>query len=1221
MLSKELAPDPVGGQIISRPTPHAGPDSASKSGLPYAINMMHRPKSQSQGLSLAAPAIAALGVVLSLSAVGSAPAAQPTGPYTSVSQSDSAAGMLRYPDVSAEQIVFVFANDLWLVSRDGGLAQPLASPGGSERAPKFSPDGDTIAFQGNYEGNTDIYTVGVGGGLPFRVTHHPSTEQLSEWTSDGRLIFTTSGLSGQGRAGKMFAVSAEGGLPEQLSIPYGYNGTMRSGGSLLAYTPNVRDNRNWKRYRGGMATDIWLFDLEAKTSQQVTTWEGTDSIPMWHRGTLYYLSDAGPEARLNIWKFNRTNSEHSQVTRFGDFDVKWPSVGPGDRGQGEIVFQNNTGLFLLDLGTEIARMIPVSVPGVQDTLRTKTVDVAPFLANGGASPTAKRAAVEARGDIWTLPADEGRPRNLTATSGIGERDPSWSPDGRWIAYFSDASGEYELTITQSDGRGETRQLTSGSVGYRYDPTWSPDSTKIAFSDRSGSIYIHTIGAGEDGEDGTTVLVDQDTNSEWGVTVNWSHDSRWLAFVNRGQRTTSAGFERGALQSSIFLFDSTKSELHQVTSDMFSDSSPAFDRKGDFLYFSSDRNFSSQNGSSIDGSYIHEDTAVLLAVPLREDVAYPWTPKSDEEEWGDESDDDDADEESGGDSEGDDAAEEASDDDESEDGEATDESDDASDDAESEGEAEEEDSEEEPIEPLEIDLEGFERRAILLPVAPGAFAQLAVNDKDQLLYARRGEDGGIKLFDIHSDDREEEDVTAGGRFGMSADGAHILLPQGRGLAIADAKADSTPKAISMADMNATIAPREEWAQLYRDAWRLFRDYFYAGNMHGVDWDAVYAQYRPMIDACVTRNDVDYVIRETIAELNVGHAYLRGGPLERGSRVSGGLLGCDYTLENGAYRIASIIEGGVWDADARGPLSQTGVDVKAGDYLLAVNGIPVDAAQDPWAALVGQGGKAVELTVSVNPTLDDEARRVWVTALNSERTLRYRQWIEQNRATVFEKSGGTVGYVYVPDTGFTGRNDFFRQLYGQANMDALIIDERWNGGGFLPTREIEALNRPISNYFGRRWATSMPVPGDSHQGPKCMLINRDAGSGGDMFPYLFKEAGLGKLIGTRTWGGLVGYSGSPTLIDGAVLSIPSFAFIELDGTWGVEGHGVDPDLVVMDDPAKMQNGGDPQLDAAIALMESELQGNAPIPFPRPDDPVRAGMGLSEADRNGYLDGKDM
>ncbi len=1187
--------------------------------------------------------------------------------------------MLRYPDVSDTSIVFVYANDLWLVPREGGAAQPLASPPGAERNPRFSADGKTVAFSGNYEGDSDIYTISTGGGLPFRVTHHPGGDMFSDWTADGRLIFSTSAFSGQRRAPKMFTVGSGGGLPDQVSIPYGLNGTIHKDGKMLAYTPNARDGRNWKRYVGGTASDVWLFNLEDKSSRRVTDWEGTDSFPMWHGDDLYFVSDRGPAHRLNVWKFDVASGEHTQVTTFTDFDVKWPAIGPGDQGQGEIVFQNNSGLFLLDLGTKATRPVNVEIPGATETVRARMVDTSDSIASASISSTGKRAVVEARGDIWTLPAKKGKPRNLTATSGIAERDPSWSPDGRWIAYFSDETGEYELFVKQSDGRGETKQLTSGTEGFKYSPTWAPNSEKIAFSDRSGTIYLHDI------EAGTTRIIDQNGFIEWGVSVNWSHDSRWLTYTNTGDE---------AMRSNVVIFDTTTDEKRVVTSNMFEDSSPTFDRKGDFLYFGSVRNFNGQQGSMIDSNYVYTDGEVLLAVPLREDVEFPWTPKSDEESWDEEESDDeeDADDEEG-----------ESEDEESEDGEETPAEDDgvsgsysgtltmegapemnvsanlsldgtaltgdvssplgsaevageldpesgecsgtlaldSGDDVSFEGTIKDgslkwtvstdegdviviaeraeaaggddddaEDDEEEAAETVEIDFEGFEHRAIQLPMAPGNFGSLSVNDKGHLLYVRRG--SGIKAYDIHSDDQVEKTVTGGGGFELSADGKQMLLGRGSGVSIGKAGEGSSPKSVKTDGMEARIDPRQEWPQVYRDAWRFFRDYFYAGNMHGVDWSAVYEQYLPMIAFCTNREDVDYVMRELVSELNVGHAYVRGGPMERGPRVGVGLLGCDYALENGAYRIANIVEGGVWDSDARGPLSMPGVDVNEGDYLLEVDGLALDTTMDPWAAFLGKAGKAVELTVSTSPTVDDTARKVMVKTLRSENNLRYREWIEGNRAMVEEISGGRVGYVYVPDTGQNGRNNLFRQFYGQSHMDAMIIDERWNGGGQFPNREIEALDRPRTNYWGRRWGRSMATPGDSHQGPKCMLINRDAGSGGDMFPYLFRQAGLGKLIGTRTWGGLVGYSGSPQLVDGGSLAVPSFGFYELDGSWGVEGHGVDPDIEVMDDPALMQNGADPQIAVAVQQMLQELESGAYQAPPRPADPDRRGMGLPESDR---------
>ena len=517
----------------------------------------------------------------------------------------------------------------------------------------------------------------------------------------------------------------------------------------------------------------------------------------------------------------------------------------------------------------------------------------------------------------------------------------------------------------------------------------------------------------------------------------------------------------------------------------------------------------------------------------------------------------------------------------------------------------------PAERVEIDLDGFEARAFALPISSGQFGRLAVNDKGQLIYLRRGK--GIQLFDLDDDEKAEKTVSAAGQaFDISADGKKLLVLAGGDAQIQGASAGGSAKPIPTGGMTAHIHPREEWSQIFVEAWRLQRDFLYVGNMHGVDWPAVREQYGKMLADCVTRSDVSYVIREMIAELNIGHAYYSGGDVETAPSVGVGLLGVDWSFENGAYRFAHFVEGAAWDVDARNPLRAGGADVKLGDYLLAVNGVPIDTSLDPWAAFIGTVGSTVTLTVSENPTLDDAARDVVVTPIASERSLRFREWIEKNRAHVAEQSGGRVGYIYVQNTGVPGQNDLFRQFFGQAHLDGLIIDERWNGGGQIPTRFIELLDRPVTNYWARRDGKDWVWPPDAHHGAKCMLINGLAGSGGDMFPWLFRQSNLGKLIGTRTWGGLVGISGNPGLIDGGYTSVPTFGFYEKDGTWGVEGHGTDPDIEVIDDPALMVDGGDPQLDAAIEHMLGEIRRAPHVPPRRPAPPDRSGMGIPETDQ---------
>ncbi len=1105
------------------------------------------------------------------------------------------AGMLRYPDVSASHVAFVYANDIWIAPRTGGVATPLASPPGSEQFPRFSADGKTIAFVGNYDGNRDLYTISIDGGVPVRVTHHPAAETLCDWTPDGRLLFFYNGQAGLQRQVQLFTTAAAGGLPEQLPVPYGAFGSISPDGAWLAYTPHTIDFRTWKRYRGGMATDIWLFNLKDHSSKRITEFDGTDSLPMWNGKTVYYLSDEGPSHKLNIWAYDTASAKREQITRFDEFDVKWPSIGPGPAGKGELIFQYGSELRLLDLATRQPTTLQIIIPGDRPRIRPRQVETNGLIASWDISPTGKRAIVEARGDVYTIPAQKGSPRNLTRTTGVAERDPVWSPDGKWIAYFSDASGEYELYLAPGDETGAAKRVTTSDPKaydqpfdkldraalpsyYRTMKRFSPDSKKLVFGDIAGALYLHDVDTGQ------TRRFDVDP---WAGSpgVSWSHDSNWVAYSKGGENR----------QSAIWLYRVDTDELHQVTSGVFNDTWPVFDRKGDFLYFASSREFSSPMYEDLGTSFIYADLDHLYAVPLRKDVKSPYLPKSDEEEP---------------------KKEEAKSDAASQPATAT-VSAPASSAPASSGPAS---SAEADKKPLVIDLDGFERRAVELPMRRGNFSQLAVNHDGKLLYVRqpaRGGGGGaaIKLFDVNDEKKEEKTVLDGaGFFVMSSDGKKILTRVGGATAIVDAGPDQKmDKPMSLAGMSATIDAREEWRQIFTDAWRIMRDYFYVPNMHGLDWPKLREQYAAMLPDCVCREDVSYIIAELISELNVGHAYLAGqGDVESQPSQSVGMLGCDFALADGAYRITKIQEGGAWDADARGPLSQPGVDVKEGDYLLAVNGVALDTRKDPWAAFQGLAGRTVTLTVSEHPQLDDKARRVVVDLMGGEADVRYRAWVESKRKYVADRTDGKVGYVYVPNTGIQGQNELFRQFYGQVDKAALIIDERWNGGGQIPTRFIELLNRPVTNYWARRHGNDWTWPPDSMQGPKCMLINGLAGSGGDMFPWLFRYNKIGKLIGMRTWGGLVGISGNPGLIDGGSITVPTFGFYETDGTWGVEGHGIDPDIEVIDDPARMTDGGDPQLDAAITLMLDEIKAHPYVPAKRPPAPDRRGMGLRPEDK---------
>ena len=1119
-------------------------------------------------------------------------------PFTVGADVQPHGGMMRYPDVSATHIVFVYADDIWVVLRSGGTASPLASPPGGEAFPRFNPDGQTIAFSGNYDGNFDIYTVAIDGGIPQRVTYHSSGERLCDWTFDNRLLFAMNGLGGLGRQVQLFTVQEAGGLPKRLPVPYGGYGAISGDGQWLAYTPRNRDFRTWKRYRGGWASDIWLFHLDNHTSKKITDWEGTDTIPMWHGRKIYYLSDAGPNHRLNIWCYNLETNERKQVTNFKDYDVKWPSNGPGSNGEGEIIFEYNTKLYLLNLANEQAIPVNISIPGARPKLRPIRKDVSGRLSDWYLSPNAKRVLVESRGDIWSLPAKNGTPRNLTRTSGIAEREPSWSPDGKWITYLSDESGENEIVIRPADGSGKPETVTSMGAGYRYQPTWSPDSKWMVFTDHESRFYLLDV------EQRKVRHFDRVnmTGWRWGVPMQFrfSSDSQWLTYTKPNMDNMNVAM----------LYNVPKDELHQITSGMFVDYLPTFDRKGDFLYFFSEREISRPKYADAGLTFTYQDTAVLHAIPLRKDVSNPFKAKSDEEE----ADKDEEDKEKDKDKEDDPGEKPEGEDPNDTNSKESEESDDEScesADQDDEKEDEKKDKDKEEPKPVEIDIENMEMRAFRVPIERGRFAYLAVSDKNHVIYLRRGEESVLQSFDPNDEKREEKTILKKVNFvQMTPNGKKLLVRSEGKTGIIDAKPDQKlENLVIVKPMDVMIQPRDEWRQIFTDAWRFMRDYFYDPHMHRVDWPAVRKQYEAMLDDCVSRRDVGYVISEMISEVNAGHTYYGGGDVDSGPSESIGYLGVDFELDQGYYRISKLYEGGIWDTDARSVLHELDEkDAEQCKYLFKVNGIPVDTSKAPWAAFEGLAGQTVTLTVGAAPNPED-ANNVVVKLLGSEYELRYRDWVESNRQYVEKESAGRIGYIHVPDTGNRGQRELFRQFYGQMNKGALIIDERWNGGGNIADRFIELLNRPIYLHLFERYENDWRIPTLSHQGPKCMLINGEAGSGGDIFPYLFRKAGLGKLIGMRTWGGVIGISRNPSLIDGARLTVPFITFYETDGTLTMEGHGVDPDIEVIDDPALMTDGGDPQLDAAIKHMLEEIERNPYVPAKRPPYPDRSGMGILE------------
>jgi tricorn protease len=1057
------------------------------------------------------------------------------------------ARMFRYPAVSQTQIAFVYAGDIWIVAKKGGTATRLSSPRGEESFPRFSPDGTKIAYSAAYDGNTDVYVVGVTGGEPVRLTYHPMPDRLIGWHPDGkRVLFASGRESGRQRYSQFYLVGLDGGLPEKLPVPYGEFGAFGPDGTELVYMPMSQDFRTWKRYRGGWAPDLWLFNLKTLASRNLTSDPANDAQPMWRGDTIYFLSDRGAAERNNIWALDVATGKPRQLTQFTDFDITFPSIGPD-----AIVFQAGGRLYLLDLTSEQATEVPIRVVTDETTLRPRTAKADALVTDASVSPTGKRAAFSARGDILTVPAEHGAVVNLTRTSGLAERYPRWSPDGKTVAYWSDKSGEYELTLRPADGSGAEQKVTSLGPGFRYAPCWSPDSKKIAFIDQAARIRILDVAADR--------LTEIDRSPDWiahggleAFRFRWSPDSRRLTYARPAATSNNA----------IFIYDTKSGQLHQATSGYLNDTLPVFDPEGKYLFYASDRAFEPIY-SSFDNSWTYANSTQLVAVTLRKDVKSPLEARNDAEspaaETKPEKPDQKKDEKAAA-------------------------------------------SDVRPTPPanVDIDVDGFESRAVVLPPKAGNYADLqAVAGK--LLYRRPPRAGlnddksPILFFDLQ--EREEQTVLddADG-FEATFDGKKLLVAQKKKYAIVDIKpAQKFEKPLATGDIEVPVDPRAEWRQIFTDVYRFERDFFYDPNMHGVDWAGLRDRYAKLLNDAVTRWDVNFVLGEFIAELNSSHTYRGGGDEEQAPQRSVGMLGVDWELANGAYRIRRIVRGGPWDASARSPMEEPGVNVKAGDYVLAVNGVPLDTKADPWASFQGLGDRTVVLTVGGTPSATD-ARQVVVKCLSDEIDLRFRAWIEERRQIVDKATGGTVGYIYVQSTGVDAQNELMRQFMAQWKKDGLIIDERWNSGGQIPDRFIELLNRPLLAYWAVRDAPSQRWPPIAHRGPQVMLINGWSGSGGDAFPFYFREAGLGPLVGTRTWGGLIGVSGAPPLADGGGVTVPTFRMYDPKGVWFAEGHGVEPDIEVEDDPTQIARGTDPQLERAIKEVTDRLRRQT-APPPRP------------------------
>ncbi len=1108
-----------------------------------------------------------------------------------VAQSDPPL-LLRFPTLSKTQIVFNYGGDLWIVSREGGDARRLTAGIGVETLPVFSPDGSMIAFTGEYDGNRDIYVVAASGGVPRRLTFHPAEEDVMGWTPDGKkILFSSWGSSFRHFESQLYTVPVEGGFPTKLAIPIGEEASFSPDGTHLAYVPYLQWQAAWKRYRGGQTTPIWIADLKDSSVVKVPRENSNDHRPMWVGDTIYFLSDRnGP---VSLFAYDTKSRQVSEALHSDGLDFKTASAGPD-----AIVIEQFGAIKLYDLNTHQAKNISIHVNGDLQAVRPHFSKVEPKrIVNFGISPTGARAVFEAWGEIFTVPTDKGDIRNLTRSPAVADRDPAWSPDGKSIAYFSDESGEYELCIRGQDGLGEVRHINLGNPpSFFYGPTWSPDSKKIAYSDKRLNLWYVDL------DNPRPKMVDTDyfggfAASQFGQT--WAPDSKWIAYT----RQLPSGLH------AVMVYSLDQGKAFQITDGMSDALYPAFDKNGKYLYFTASTNTALSTAGLDMSSDEHPVSRSAYVVVLSKDLPSPLAPESDEEKAG------------AADKDKDKEKDKAKDTDKSTAGEksAADKS------AHKDDKDKDKEKKEEPV-VVKLDLDGIGQRILALPIPAKNYVNLLAG-KSGILFLAEGPmvlkegDGEhvsqtIQKFDL-SKRKVDKWIEEVNDYSVSFDGGKILYRKGETWATASAdemaSAGGPPKPglgpLKLEGWEVYVEPRAMWRQIYNETWRIERDFFYDPHYHGLNLEKAKKKYEPYLDGIASRGELTYLFNECLGEMTVGHMFIGGGETPEPKKVKGGLLGADYSLENGRYRIAKVYDGENWNPGLQAPLTQPGVNAKAGDYILAVNGRELRSQDNIYSFFEETAGKQVVLKISANPDgrdkdkdkdTNNDTREVTVVPVESEEALRQLAWIEGNRRKVDEATGGRVAYVYVPNTAGAGYTSFNRYFFSQVGKEAVIIDERFNEGGQLADYIIDYLRRPMMSKVVTREGHDWSSPSEAIYGPKVMIINEMSGSGGDALPWYFRKAGLGPLIGKKTWGGLVGIGGYPQLLDGGYVTAPRAALYGLKGEWEVENRGVAPDIEVDLDPAAYRQGHDAQLDKAIEVVMQELKEH-PLPqFQRPAYP---------------------
>jgi tricorn protease len=1142
--------------------------------------------------------------------------------------------ILRSPSVSRDLVAFVFAGDLWVVGREGGDARRLTTGMGTENSPLFSPDGKIIAFTADYEGNADVYLVEATGGVPRRLTYHPGADIVAGWTPDGSAVLFRSQRDSQTFAPRLFTMPLAGANPSEVPLPQASEASYSPDGRRVAYVPFLRAFTQWKQYRGGRTTPIWIADLADSRIEKLPRENSNDFNPMWIGERIYFLSDR--DGSVTLYSYDTRTKRVAQALKNTGLDIK--SAAAGD---GVIVYEQFGTLHTLDLGSGQTKRIPVRVAGDLPSVRPRFARVAQNLSNASLSPTGARALFEARGEIITVPAEKGDARNLTNTSGVAERDPAWSPDGKWIAYFSDESGEYALHLRRQTGMGEVKKISLGSApSYYYSPVWSPDSKKLAFTDKRLNLWYVDV------EKAAAAPVKVDTNTYDNpfrvLDPAWSPDSRFIAYTKQLRNRLST----------VFIYALEANKTQQVTDNMSDARFARFDRDGKHLYFTASTNAGPSSGWLDMSSFDRPVTRSAYVVVLRKDLPSPLAPESDEEKIIEEQKTNNPEDKgeprpgpsptatpaplavdttsSHGDASGTLAADTTS-----SHVDAV-----AAEDLSETGLASVAEVQQEPAsqggattaaggaaavrgaaakkpEPVRIDFDGIDQRVLALPIPARNYAGMREGKTGTLflLEAPPGADAsGFILHRFELSKRRVEKVTEGvTSFDVSANGEKMLLQIGGGQGGAQGGGQGGAQGggrwlivpamqplkpgegqINTAALEVRVDPRAEWRQIYHEAWRIQRDFFYDPNFHGLDIVATEKRYQPYVEGLAHRADLNYLLQESLGNLVVGHHNTGGGDTPQVNNVPGGLLGADYRIESGRYRFARIFNGENWNPGLRAPLTQPGVQVRVGEYLLAVNGRELRASDNIYSFFEGTANK--QTLVKVGPNADGTgAREVTVVPIGSESGLRNLAWIEGNRRKVSEMSGGRVAYVYLPNTSLGGYTNFNRYYFAQIDKEAAVIDERYNGGGTAADYFIDYMRRPLMNYWATREGEDFTTPVGAIYGPKAMIIDGYSSSGGDALPWYFRRAKIGPLVGKRTWGGLVGIYDYPQLIDGGTVTAPRVAFYSPEGAWEVENAGVAPDIEVELDPQAWRQGRDMQLEKAVEVVLDALRKN-PLPAPR-------------------------